>query len=458
MKSVNETKKILLIFADSSVKKGLADASLLQEMLQRAATQKQLNTQVYITYARSLSFFVSKDNARIYDHANDCDLKEYDFVYFRKAGTVMQQMLACASYLRQHDIPFFDTEIGAATSRNKLSQMFLLQEKGLPVPTTLFCRNRKRTITLLATVYEDAFTWPVIAKATGGTRGDANYLVQTPEALATLMEEVRRHFLIQSFIPNDGDFRVLVIAEKVRGLIKRKGAEGSHLNNTSKQGAADWLPLTTFDSNLQLIAVRAAQVCKRDVAGVDILIDQKTNEPYILEVNRAPQIENATFPEEKAGLLIEGIIEAINEHEMIAPGDDQVVAIGRKEHVGIAEMPALGKVTAKIDTGAYSNSLHCPYVEEVTDAEGRKLLRYSPFADKREVYETDRYFTKTVTSSNGQSEERFVIELHVIIGGRTLRAQISLTDRTNMQYPMLIGRKFLKRYGLTVNVAKRFSL
>src|SRR5690348_14248291 len=114
MKSVNETKKVLLIFADSAVRNGKADAGLLQQYLQQAADTGSMNTQVYYTYARSLSYFVSNTKSAIYDHRNRLDLKDYDFVYFRKAGSVMQQMLACAVYLRQHGVPFFDTEIGSA--------------------------------------------------------------------------------------------------------------------------------------------------------------------------------------------------------------------------------------------------------------------------------------------------------------------------------------------------------
>lgn len=456
MKSINQPKKVLLVFADSSVRKGLADADLLQEVLQAASLRQDAKLEFYVTYARSLSYLVSNHTSRIYDHRNKHDLKEYDFVYFRKAGAVMQQMLSCAVYLRMHGIPFFDSEIGFVTSRNKLSQMFLLHEQGLPVPTTLFCRNRKRLVRLLTKDYHDHFTWPVIAKATGGTRGDANYLVKSPEELAELVGDVRRHFLVQSFIPNDGDYRALVVANKLRGLIKRVGEEGSHLNNTSKNGSAQWLPVDTFDSALQLLAVQAAQVCRRDVAGVDVLVDQETGQPYILEVNRAPQIENASFPDEKADILVEGIMVALRNHEPVATHETK--GIGRLERVTIKEFPALGAIIAKTDTGAYSNTLHCSYIEEITDESGHKQLKFSPFDDKREFVETDAYFVKRVISSNGISENRYVVELHIGLGDQTLIGQVSLTDRSNMRYPLLLGRKFLKQHKLLVDVAKRFSV
>lgn len=138
MKSINEPKKVLLIFADSAITSFKADALELQRILQKASDEKESNLQFFITYARSLSFLVTNNTSCVYDHRNRTDLKDYDFVYFRKAGAVMQQMLACAVYLQAHQVPYFDTEIGFTTSRNKLSQMFLLQGRGLSVPPTLF--------------------------------------------------------------------------------------------------------------------------------------------------------------------------------------------------------------------------------------------------------------------------------------------------------------------------------
>lgn len=449
------TRKVLLIFADSSLKSGKADAGELQRILQEAANASQRQLEFYVTTARSLSYFVSNDESRIYDHANKHDLKDYDFVYFRKAGSVMQQMLACARYLEIHGVPYADAEIGRGTSRNKLSQMFMLQARGISIPTTLFVRNRKRLVRLLATTYKDKFQWPVIAKASGGTRGDANYLVKSLEELEQLVGEVKRHFLIQTFIPNDGDYRALVVHGKLRGLIHRKGEEGSHLNNTSKNGAAAWLPIDTFNAEQTEIAVRAAAIFGRDIAGVDVLVDKETNVPYILEVNRAPQIENASYPEEKAEMLIDGIIDMMNDYHK-APDASAKKVVGRREHVSLPTFPSLGIVTAKVDTGAYSNTLHVEYVEEAHQGDAT-VLRFSPTGKDTDVYETEKYAVKNVVSSNGMSEDRYIVDLPFVMGGETYNGQVTLSNRAKMQTPILIGRKFLKQHGLIVDTAKRFT-
>jgi hypothetical protein len=50
-----------------------------------------------------------------------------------------------------------------------------------------------------------------------------------------------------------------------------------------------------------------------------------------------------------------------------------------------------------------------------------------------------------ITSSNGDQQRRFVIKTPLAIGSLVFRAEISLADRSQMQFPMLIGRTALRR-------------
>lgn len=51
---------------------------------------------------------------------------------------------------------------------------------------------------------------------------------------------------------------------------------------------------------------------------------------------------------------------------------------------------------------------------------------------------------KKVKSSNGKSEDRIFVETVIELSGTKYKAELSLTDRKNMKYPMLIGRKYLQ--------------
>jgi hypothetical protein len=57
---------------------------------------------------------------------------------------------------------------------------------------------------------------------------------------------------------------------------------------------------------------------------------------------------------------------------------------------------------------------------------------------------TKNFKEKKIKSSFGQIEERFVIKTKIKLFDRVIRAEFSLSDRTEMKYPILLGRKLLR--------------
>ena len=114
----------------------------------------------------------------------------------------------------------------------------------------------------------------------------------------------------------------------------------------------------------------------------------------------------------------------------------QMVIIGRLDKV---DLPDLGvtNIQAKIDTGAYRSSLHCSNISEVDG-----ILRFTPQTGEKEVT-FSQWERKVVKSSNGEAQERYVVRTRMIIFGRILKTTLSLTDRSEMKNPLLIGRKLL---------------
>lgn len=109
--------------------------------------------------------------------------------------------------------------------------------------------------------------------------------------------------------------------------------------------------------------------------------------------------------------------------------------------------PALGlpALKAKVDTGAKTSALHAFAIEPFGRAE-RPMVRFGihPMSDRDDIQVycsalvVDR---REVTSSNGETELRFVIETLVRIGEREWPIEVTLTNRENMAYRMLIGRQ-----------------
>lgn len=111
----------------------------------------------------------------------------------------------------------------------------------------------------------------------------------------------------------------------------------------------------------------------------------------------------------------------------------------------IADLPLfnLTDVKVKIDSGAYTSTIHCSVVEE-TDA-GLKVV----FLDKKEGGFTGeslyfkKYKKKKVRSSSGEMQERFVIKGNIILFGKGYKTDFTLSKRHLMRYPVLLGRKLL---------------
>jgi hypothetical protein len=64
------------------------------------------------------------------------------------------------------------------------------------------------------------------------------------------------------------------------------------------------------------------------------------------------------------------------------------------------------------------------------------------------------YKTKNVKSSSGESQERTFIKTSIVLFRRRIPIELSLTDRSDMRYPVLLGRKLLKRR-FVVDVARQ---
>jgi len=115
-------------------------------------------------------------------------------------------------------------------------------------------------------------------------------------------------------------------------------------------------------------------------------------------------------------------------------------------------LPAFSPVPsiAKIDTGAYSGAIHCSVLREHL-RHNRKYLRFKPLATG-EMQETDKYIHKYVRSSTGHLVSRYLIDTKITIQDKTYDIRIGLSNRSDMQYEVLIGRRFLREHGIIVDV------
>jgi hypothetical protein len=122
--------------------------------------------------------------------------------------------------------------------------------------------------------------------------------------------------------------------------------------------------------------------------------------------------------------------------------------IGRREFVDFPLLHISG-IEAKIDTGAYTSALHCHNIS-VKKINRKDILCFylldplhPEYNSQEQRFET--FSRKLIKSSSGEAEERYIIKTVIRIGKKKIRTSISLTDRGGMRYPVLIGRKMIKK-------------
>ena len=125
--------------------------------------------------------------------------------------------------------------------------------------------------------------------------------------------------------------------------------------------------------------------------------------------------------------------------------------IGRIDKV---DFPLLNlfDIEAKIDTGAYTSSIHCKNMKvEDSYLKCNFLDEEHPSYHEKEIV-FDEYDVKVVKSSNGQSEARYRIKTEILVFGKIHEIYLTLSDREEMRFPLLLGRNFLSnKYFVDIN-------
>ncbi|WP_353113526.1 ATP-dependent zinc protease [Microbacterium sp.] len=126
-----------------------------------------------------------------------------------------------------------------------------------------------------------------------------------------------------------------------------------------------------------------------------------------------------------------------------------------------AGLPDLGVewIKAKIDTGARTSSLHAFDIEEF-ERDGADWVRFRvrPWQESTAdtvVAEYPVHDRRAVRSSSGHAATRIVVKLRIRLVERVITVEVTLSNRDEMGFRMLIGREALRR-GFVVDPARSF--
>ena len=138
------------------------------------------------------------------------------------------------------------------------------------------------------------------------------------------------------------------------------------------------------------------------------------------------------------------------------------IIIGRQE---LCDLPQLGlyEIRARVDSGAKTTALHA-YNIEVIESDGKTgVIKFNTHPENRRrkdgpIITLPFIDHRRVISSNGIKEERYIVKLEVVIGGRLFNTHVTLTSRHKMTFPILLGRNTLIEGGFIIDVSKGYVL
>ena len=122
--------------------------------------------------------------------------------------------------------------------------------------------------------------------------------------------------------------------------------------------------------------------------------------------------------------------------------------IGWREWLAIPTLQ-VDRIKAKVDTGARTSSLHAAKIQTVMDRGGPHVaFVVHPEQRRRQPSipcSAAIFDERSVTSSSGHREIRYVIQVEIALGGAIWPIEVTLTDRDSMGFRMLLGREALRK-------------
>lgn len=255
---------------------------------------RELGVNVVCSSFSKLNFVTSGGKTKV--KVEDTDLADFSAVYLRLVGKRYEDAALLTQYCRESGVKLVDTIYESdgiiRIPIPKSIEAKLLFDAGVNIPKTYFGRMK-----MIREVAPALLGFPFVIKGTMGKQGNAVWSPTTYDELDKMVadftpkEKKGERFLAQEFIAASQRNRIFVIGDKAVAAITRPTRwrkrflpkiDGKFADGVKK--ALD--PIPAEDAR---IAVAAARAVKIDIGGVDVIHEDATGNPYVLEVNSAPR-------------------------------------------------------------------------------------------------------------------------------------------------------------------------
>jgi ribosomal protein S6--L-glutamate ligase len=207
------------------------------------------------------------------------------FVYPPRFGTA-------AVFDAVRSVPWVNDRATVARSRNKAATLAALTDV-VPVPPTVLAAAPRDRAAVAAAAEE--LGYPLVLKPTMATQGIGVTRVHDRDALEGVLDYLdaihrfpptgEKSVLLQAYLPEATDIRVMVIDGTAVGAVERHGPGWKH--NVHRGAAVRSVPV---DGEIARVAETVARTLAIDYVGVDLLVSDGV--VYCSETNARPTIDD----------------------------------------------------------------------------------------------------------------------------------------------------------------------
>ena len=225
------------------------------------------------------------------------NISQYSGVYINGYLNSYELAVAVAITCNKLGIKYANHELESPPSLSKLSMYAKLASKDVPIPSTI--AGTKVALINYLNKYKLKFDYPLVLKRADADRGIDNYKVSSNQEVIQLLEPQaeRSLWVLQEFIANRGFYLISFYNSKPTFCIFRrlenrpdKDLQKAHMYKPKGGANASLIEIADAPKSLIQVSTEAIKAMNRQIASVDCLYDEQTDEVRVLEVNYNPQL------------------------------------------------------------------------------------------------------------------------------------------------------------------------
>jgi len=223
-----------------------------------------------------------------------------DAVLPRQGSTLGESCLLLIKHFHEMGVPVVNSSKAIRVAKNQFLSLQKLAASGIQIPETVFINAPDG----LTPAVSQLGGFPVVAKQVSSRQGADVMLLKTREDGERYIDKhlnARNGLIIQKFIPpqNRHEFRVLIIGDKIAGVMELTPKNGDFRGNYHISGTSRPAELTPL---IKEMAIKSAAVTELEIAGIELIIDSK-GKTVVIEINYSPGFKGM---ESATGLNIAG--------------------------------------------------------------------------------------------------------------------------------------------------------